>query len=406
MELNTTETISEIQKLVKKGKYEEALKICAKDEYKDNTVIQAERIFIFNKKLNDYDTAYMLWKEVKDSNDVNIIVNGIDLLMKRGELKEALEYANNHVSEDIKYIHRRLKLLVALERKDEVIELANDPRYKTDDVVRKIKEAYLGKSMKNSKACDEITILLTRIYVGNITVEDIKNSDIDTYKQSLLLLAYYEKNNRNGAIGLLKKIKKTISQKEYKEKYSIIEERLLSKKSKHFDIDFYMKLLDRFIDFDLASKYEKEIKEKEEEKALVDYISSNKDKKEEKVENEIKKPVKSKVKDLTIYTSVVGTRINRYSNITNNTNINNKQIIGGLIKDEYANMVDYIGKYLYVRMQSMNNDVRSHAIKYWDSLEILANNPSTDLDSYNKIANAYQKIKNKELDNGEMKLIK
>ncbi len=202
---NLEEVISNIRSLIKERQFGKALSICEKPEYKDIDSIQAERIFIFTNKFHNYNKAYSVWSNYKDSNNLNIVLNGIEILLGLGETEEALEYANNHKIDDIRYIRAKLKVLIRLNKKDEVLEICSNPKYQDDEVVKKL----LNKiELKEANKNDDTHKLLTKLYVDNITREEIKESNLSFYKQSILMLAYYEKHNIKAGLELVKKLKK------------------------------------------------------------------------------------------------------------------------------------------------------------------------------------------------------
>lgn len=399
---NYEQTISEIRELVKKCDSYRALSICKKPEYRDVDIIQAEKMYILNRKLNDADGAYKIWVKFKDSNNINVVVNGIDILMKLNRVDEALEYANQHRFDEIRYIRIRMKLLLTLGNYKEMEEIAKDTRYALDEVVQRIYNKVEDKLAVNKNKEEDIsndlegndltTIILTRIYVDNITSDEIKNSNLDFYPLSILLLAYYDKHNRKKGIELVKKIKKNNISEKYRKVYNSIEQRLLSNKNNYFDITVYTRLLDRHIDFDLVNLYNQQTKKEDssiKENSNVDYND-----KEKELEMDIKKENNSSNKQVVKYVEIIGSRVNsRYSNSNNSSNSSNnsnnqKRVM--LIKDVLAHEINELGMYLYVMMQ--NPDTKKKAIKAWDILENMAYKPANDKKALEKIVRVLSKV--------------
>lgn len=384
---NLEGVISNIKDLIKERQFGKALSICDQYEYKNIESVQAEKLFILTKKFRNYNKAYALWNNLKDSNNLNIVLNGIGILLGLEKTEEALEYANNHVFDDIRYIRAKLKILIKLNKKDEILEICTNPKYQDDEI---IKNMLNGIELSESSTKDGTYKLLTKLYADNITREEIKESNISFYKQSVLMLAYYERHNIKAGLELVKKLKKEPELFLYRKDYNKIEQRLLSSKKNYFDISFYSVLVDSYVDFDLLNEYRKEENSKSEipEKlSSVDNVVKDKNAKiiafnDKKTSN--KKTVK--------YKEVIGNRINtRYNNVNNtNTNNINNQKHTVLIKDVLNTELNEIGKYLYVMMQVP--DRRNDAIRAWDNLENMAYKPITDKETLTKLLNIILKI--------------
>lgn len=377
--------IKKAQELAYTNFEKEALALCSKDEYLDNEDIQAERLFILVKRTHEIEKAYEIWKKFENSENVNIVARGIEILMKHkdnGEEK-ALEYANKHISDDIKYIHVRVKLLIKLKKYDEVFELCD--RYPEDQMLIRLKEN--AKKRIEKPFDDKIAIFLTKIYADDITLEEIKNSNIDSYEKSILLLAYYEKHNPNAGIKMLKKIRKIDNlSADYKKSYNAIFGRLTSNKYKYFDVLFYADILKRSVDYEMALQI---IKKKEEEKEKVVKVIDNK---EETYVVDFKPKKNKKDNNEKNYVEVVGNRVNNryHNNINKGINKDNKQERVLLIKDVLEKELNDLGTYLYVMMQ--NPDTRKNAIRAWDNLENMINKSATDKETLVKVANILLKI--------------
>jgi len=392
--LNYEQIISEIQELIKNKNFNKALEICELDIYKSVESIQSERLFILVRKKHDYVSAYNIWENFKDSNNMNIVINGINLLMGLNELEEAYSYVKEHNFDDIRYIRLKLKLLAQIGKMDEFLEIANDTKYAFDDVVKRLRYNLMKK---NSNVDNEKIQLLTKIYLDDITKDEIKKSNLDLFEQSVLLTAYYEKYNPKAGIDFLKKLKKTDGlSNTYKKSYNTLLQRLASNKNKYFDITIYSDILNTKIDFNMISEYKERNDSKKQQVKEINAI-----KKVENVKEIPKKEItlktinkKKSVEDNKII-SIVGTRVNsRYAN-TNNSNIDNQNNNTNhvlLIKDVLKNEIDQIGMYLYVMMQ--DSDIRSKAIRAWDNLENMVYKPVTDKKTLEKLINILFKVSN------------
>ena len=199
---NYDQVVLDIKKLIKDKHIDKAMEICGKYEYKDIENVQAEKMFILSRKFNDYKNAYDIWVKFKDSNNINIVINGLDILLGLNKLDEALEYANKHSFDDIKYIRIKLKILLKLDKKAEILELGNNDKYKNDEVVKRIVEKVIvsQETIEKDSECSKLSNILTRIYLDDITKDEIKESEIEFYNKSVLMLAYYEKHNKKAGL--------------------------------------------------------------------------------------------------------------------------------------------------------------------------------------------------------------
>ena len=388
--IDYNQVVENIRELINKKDYNRALQICYMASYKNVLEIQSEKLYILAQKFNDYNTAYKEWLGLKEYNDVNIVSKGINILMHLDKLDEALEYANNHQFDDISYIRSRVKLLFKCNLKAEALELCKNPKYAEDEVIMdmrlKLEENETKETnIKETNIYDEISDVLTRIYSGSITIDEIKQTDIAAFEKSVLLVAYYEKNNIKEGINFIKKLRKIDKLEEKQKKtYNILFNRL--NKSKYFDVTTYSSILNRYVNF---LKIDELNSTKEE--SSVSQLKPEVELKEETIlpNKKIIEPKKIK-QDNSKMVEVVGTRVNsRYSNTNSSNNVNSqKHTI--LIKDVLSNELNEIGKYLYVMMQLP--DSRKNAIKAWDNLENMAYKPITDKETLRKLINIILKV--------------
>ena len=388
--IDYNQVVENIRELINKKDYNRALQICYMASYKNVLEIQSEKLYILAQKFNDYNTAYKEWLGLKEYNDVNIVSKGINILMHLDKLDEALEYANNHQFDDISYIRSRVKLLFKCNLKAEALELCKNPKYAEDEVIMdmrlKLEENETKETnIKETNIYDEISDVLTRIYSGSITIDEIKQTDIAAFEKSVLLVAYYEKNNIKEGINFIKKLRKIDKLEEKQKKtYNILFNRL--NKSKYFDVTTYSSILNRYVNF---LKIDELNSTKEE--SSVSQLKPEVELKEETIlpNKKIIEPKKIK-QDNSKMVEVVGTRVNsRYSNTNSSNNVNSqKHTI--LIKDVLSNELNEIGKYLYVMMQLP--DSRKNAIKAWDNLENMAYKPVSDKETLRRLLNIILKV--------------
>ena len=387
-ELNYEKIIARIEWLSRKKMFDDALEICDLEQYKNDEIIQSEKIFLLLQKKKDVEAAYKAWEQFKDSDNTNIVINGINILMQLNRYEEALEYANLHKTDTIKYMRVRAKLLAALDKKDELLEIKNDPKYALDEVItRAYRKVFPGK-----KIVDEGSVLLTKIYADKVTKEEIKESNLDFYTQSLLLLAYYEKHNPKLGIELIKKNNKNDISDKYVKVYNTILQRLVNKKSKIFDITIYANLLNRSVDFNLVSELNDLVEE--ESNSVIernDIMNIKEELKNREIEKETMIHNSKRVK---AYIEIIGNKVNsRFDTTTNKSEMKvEKKEKVLLIKDVLASEVNELGQYIYVLMQEV--DTKKNAIKAWDNLENIIYKPVTDKKALEKIINILIKISN------------
>lgn len=232
----------------------------------------------------------------------------------------------------------------------------------------------INNYMKNFDNNYQVTNLLSNICYGNISVEEINNSDIDTFKKLILLISYYEKNNKKKGLSYIKMLKKDYSDDKEKLKIlNLLYERLNSKKTRVFDAKIYASYLN----------------------CTVDMVNIQNIPEVEKIEIKSKPKVIDKVPEIrkkSVYksqqvTTVKNIRYNRY----NNQSSNKKQTIKSTepvirvkkIKEKFPQEILEIGKYLYVEMN--NPEKQQLAIAAWDNFECLIEKTTDDLKAMGRI---------------------
>ena len=310
----------------------------------------------------------------------------IKLLVIEHKYDLALELCNKPENIDNKNIQeQKLKILLL------IYEQTNNQQYLEQalDLCKenagiKSFDKHNKKIQYNIKTNDinkDLTVLLTNIYYGTISKEEIENSNINPWEKSILLISYYEKNNKKMGITYLKKLK--TEYKEIKEKLKIINilyERLNSRKTRIYDISIYSKLLNCTINNSYIKKVEENV-----DNQIVEKVNTNSEKLIIKESNVTEKKL-SQPKQ--IYTTN-GTKYNRHNRdiqekdkkeIEKNKELIIKKVY---IKDIFPNEVIEIGKYLYIEMNNSKN--QQNAIKAWDNFECLINKTTDDVQAMNRM---------------------
>lgn len=315
----------------------------------------------------------------------------IKLLIIEEDYKSVLELCNKPENIEDKNIQEQKVKVLLLEyektQNNELLEQALKICQSNDDIksfdrYRKKIESYI----KNTNINKKLTVLLTNIYYETISIEEIKNSEVEEWEKALLLICYYEKNNKKAGLTYLKKLKVEYQEKKEKLKIlNILYDRLNSKKNRIFDVSIYSKYLGCTIDQNC-------IKTVEHRKNDIEKINSN-TLSATKESNQI--DTKSIVpKQQNHSTNVKYNRYNRYSNIKNNkpetTKLADLTIKKIYIKDIFPREVLEIGKYLYVEMNDIKN--QRNAIKAWDNFECLINKTIDDVQAMNRITRILQKF--------------
>lgn len=277
----------------------------------------------------------------------------------------------------------------------EFVEVQDEENIETiniTEVIEQNKESET-KRQETDKTQDDVTTLLTKIYCGISSIDEIQNTNLDSFTKDILKIAYYDKQNRNDTgVSFIKKIKHT-----YKDEVSKIKilnnlQGIVSSKKGIFDYKNYAKYLDCTIDSNLAIKIFESQKE--------EYISQTNNIELRKEEPKIKEKISSTKVEPTIKKdtniSFVGNKVNsRYSSNevikarTLNTNVNTIEPTL-LIKHYFEDEILEIGKILYVQMQ--DEERQKDAIKAWDKLEVLINKDVNDKVALTRMINLLERI--------------
>lgn len=230
-------------------------------------------------------------------------------------------------------------------------------------------------------------ILLTKIYIGNITLEEINTSSLDEYAKIVLTTTYYNRFNCKMGISYLKQVKKQyIDDPNMVKKINILYQYLSDSHNANIvDYIFYASLLNCSI---LYSKIEELQKEEVKEEIIVEdkeEISKPKDSidpKESISKKEPKKEPKYIVSSPMISTNKSKTKKVKKDNETKEVTISD------LLYDD----VLAVKKYLYCEMNKTNN--QANAIKAWDIFDELTSKSINDKQALTKVINILEKFQN------------
>lgn len=356
-----------INELIESGNIEQALKLqgqlylIQKSEY-ISTLIGKRKLSEALKVCNQYEDY-----EPMQSQKVTI-------LMKQGKLQEAFDvcsqkkYAHNHY-----FIRKKQKI---------------------KQKMKKIKKDIQNDNLSVCSNSNNInSILLTKIYCNSVLLDEIEKEKIDEWSKIILLIAYYEKNNRKKGINIIKEFRKTnTTTLEQSKILNILLEKLKNKKTLIFDPTVYSKYLNCHIDDQLTIEL---LGQQEKlgpviESSIIKTETISKEQKKIDVDFEQNKKVKSK-KMIVVEGKRVGDKNN--SKLSFETTVQaTKNTSNILIKDVFKDEVLEVGKYLYVQMRNLK--IQASAVAAWDRFEVLINKPVSDRIALEKMIAFLKRIEN------------
>lgn len=353
---------------------EEALKVCEK--HPDYKVIQSQKIRIL----------LLIYKEN----------NNMELLKETQSICEKYQDDETIESQKIEILLLMFKRINKKELLEEALTICDKYKGNAEFEIKRSKINRQVEEFIATKYSKVLTIFLTRIYQNDISLEELKNSEIELWQKHLLLISYYEKNDKKTGVSYIKKIKsqyQTIPEK--KKILNLLYERLVSKKQKLFDPTIYSKYLNCTIDQTLINPIT-QIEKENTIKETSTKINLNKD---------ANNQVKPKNKPTTKIISCTGVTLNRYNqpNNSNNKNNNNNnstknyttKTLSQSIKDLFPKEVFEIGAYLYVQMNKADN--KSNAIKAWDIFDNLINKSSDDKEALTRMISLLRRLENSDI---------
>jgi len=360
------------------GYFKAALDICARVEYLDVPIIQSKRLFILTKRLNDYERAYNIFRQVKKMKDPSIQAIGIQILNTLGlhdEIKRLIIENGNIESNTYKYA--LMEYYMNRRQYDKALDICNEPFCASQEIFQNHKK-YI-KKLKYRTREGLVYEYLMRLYADDINISEIRESSIGYFNKDVLSLAYYEKYNPKRGINEVKKYKRNPNYKDKEDEIktlNTIQNRLMSKKTR-INYDFYKNILGVSFDLEEAHKYMEEKKEKEEFKTLVNSIIKNdKSEKDYSVKlNNIADPIliETTKKIERKMVGVTGVNVNsRYNNINIvNAPVHVPEKKVTLIKDEYAYELEELQRALYCMMKpgNMTDEDINRLMSYYKFVE-------------------------------------
>lgn len=229
--------------LIRKSRFDEAIEIC--DKYPESIFIQSQKITILIKQ-NRLEEALVICNNFL--NEEGIQSQKITILIKQNKLYSALEVCDRFPN--YKFIQcQKVTILMMLNKLEEALEICKRKEYEDDKYfikkIRRIESKKSEKCKEDSKdnfSIDTSHDVLVKIYSGDITLDEIKEDD--EWKKFILTAAYYEKNNKQKGIELIKKYKNNedLSNEQIKV-LNILYNRLIIKKTMIFDLTIYSQYL-------------------------------------------------------------------------------------------------------------------------------------------------------------------
>ncbi len=246
--------------LIKMDRCEEALELCTVEGCEQSDVIQDQKITIlfilerYEEIVEECDKGYNRWKNKRFVQSKLIAISHIIKKLIRGErYEEALELCTDENCKQNEAIQGQKNYIEYLIKKISLVD-ENEKITYTEKFKNEVNEI-ICKTGEN-----EINLNLTRIYFGDITIEEIYDLQVDSWMKLILQIAYFEKYNKSLGIKLIKKgileEKRTDKEKKYLNK---LKERMLNKKNVLFDLGLYCEILNCSINYN----YEKRLNDQE-----------------------------------------------------------------------------------------------------------------------------------------------
>lgn len=158
-------------------------------------------------------------------------------------------------------------------RQEEARRKAEEKK-RQDNIINSQNSTYNNKAWKPKKnngvstpAMSTKRLLMTKLYVGVLTVEDIENANLAPFERALFMICYYDKYNHSAGLKYIKSIKGTFDADRERKMINNLRSRLESKRNNYFDIGYYTSYLSS-IDFEYAQILEREKKEEENQRKL------------------------------------------------------------------------------------------------------------------------------------------
>lgn len=239
--ISMPEVSKQLCTLMEKGCYSKALEICEKYKYNPNIQSQHAKI-LFDLGLDD----------------------------------EALKICDSF-PDNFNVQQEKIKILINLERYDEAYELCCNPDFKKCKVIQdlkskvvqylKLRSSKLGNDIKesfdeevslNSQTVDKDTLnkIYTKIYLDDISLSEIEESNISDFHKVILKVLYYEKYKLPNILFIIKNALKIYSNDKEKSNILIkLYRRFESKKNSILDYSIYSEYLECYLSLDLIKEY-------------------------------------------------------------------------------------------------------------------------------------------------------
>lgn len=328
----------------------------------------------------------------------------INILIRLGKLDLALDVASDPKFKDFNPIQmQREGLTEAIRLKEE--QEKEEERKRQEE--KRIREEKIRQEEENKKkyTVDNIKpkrVLMTRLYVGLLTLEEIDNADLSDFDKILFKICYYDKYSHASGVRYIKTIKDKITDDRERKIINNFRSKLESKRSNFFDIAAYNKYL-AGVDFEYAAELKKQIEE-EKSKTVVEEIKQPEKVVEEQVvvpyeEPVVVEPEKVMKPDFvpkqpqqikgTIGPKVVEQEPIKVVKVKKNKNAK-KQKADNVdstivrIRDAFPIEVQAIGAYIYVEA---NRQKTAGSVKALDIFEGIINQEVTNINALMKFEN-------------------
>ena len=380
-----------VKHLISIRNYDEALEICDNKAFENNSIIMSQKMKIL-AALEKYDEV------IKIANNPAFIMSGsiqrrrLICLASQGKEEEIEKICNNDKYFNIEgIVIFYMDFLISKGRYQDALNVYKASKIRNDNMYKRkakiSKHINEGEKIKTS-VCDVHTNisktieLLVKMYNGNISKEEILESDINDWDKEILLVSYYEKYNKQLGIKYIKELKNKYQS--YSDKLSVLNSFgniMASKKSGFFDLHKYAKCLGVNL-LDEISKTQAKVEpiKKEEEKIRT----------MEKRLEVFKPNVKPVIPANTRVSTVTPVNILNHSNcilvkpvfpakkeIEKPVIEKQKEVVATVskpktftIKELYPNLCDEIQRHTYVLMQDVDVVSRNNAIKFYDNFEL------------------------------------
>lgn len=399
MEAKSYDILTQVKHLVEKDEvtaddYDQALLLIENTVELNYKRIRQLKVNLYTSSKNKEDEILNLIREFEERNDI--------LMFQKAKIYRKLGIKNdNHemIKESIRMfteldqsflvklnIVRALLALGELEHDIKYIEMANKiikehgiEAFNKGIVVRVnelIKE--LNMEVECGKNYNDLRTIYTKLYSGNVSLEEINSAEIMEWDKEILCIAYYEKSNKNKGISFVKSLKLKYAQDPDKIKIlNRLKGCMESKKNSYFDIGKYGEIMSVSVDF---NQVEDKVVEETEDVVIP----------EKKIEivSRINTPKKAKVAKRIVCIGG-GKTINRYTNNSSNSNTN--QIVNqsnttvehvSTIGEVYHEEAMAVAAYLFACTGDVEN--RGIWVKRLDNFMALIDYPVTNSEKFDK----------------------